>query len=665
MQLTAGKASRVETAASALTGQPSDTVSSWRSESWLAPRLVLVSLLTISLSFAAEPIGLPANIILGLNLVSYIAGGFYGSKGAIEGLWRGEIDVDLLMVLAALGAAGLGEWHEGAILLFLFSLSNVMQDYAIGRSRRAIKSLFRLYPEVATVKRGDLVVEVKISEINVGDTVLIGPGERIPVDGLVIAGRSAVDESPITGESLPVDKAPGGLVFAGTLNKVGVLDVRADRSSGQSTLSRIIQLVEEAQDSKAPTQRSVDSFEQRYAKFIIFSVLLIIIVPPVLGTTDFQSNFYRAMVLMTVASPCALVISIPSALISAIASAARGGVLFKGGASLEQLADIKAVAFDKTATLTTGQPRVTDLILTPAISELDLLGAAATVEARSEHPLAQAIVDRALALGATLGEADDFTAEPGRGVRGIVDSRVIRVGRPAQLHNGGVMPDHLRRSQAALERDGKTAVAVMRDDEWLGLIALADEIRAESSALVAELRRRGIQAVMLTGDNPRVAESIAGQLGIEHVYADLLPADKSTILRQLQRDYGAVAMVGDGINDAPALAIADVGIAMGAAGTDVALEAADVVLMGDRLERLGAAINLSLRTRRVVRQNIAVSLGVIALLLLGVFAIDLPLPVGVLGHEGSTVIVVLNGLLSLLVLPEIQRRRGEPPTGAA
>ena len=628
----------------------------WRSKAWLAPRLVAVALAAIVLSLAGEYVGASADVLLLLNMISYFAGGYYGSKSAIEGLRQGEIDVDLLMVLAALGAAALGEWHEGAVLLFLFSFSNVLQDYAIGRSRGAIQSLFKLYPEVATVKRGDAIFEVAIDQIHVGDTVLIEPGERIPVDGLVIAGCSAVDESPITGESLPVDKAAGARVFAGTLNKQGSLDVRSLRSAKQTTLARIIELVEEAQNSKALTQLRLDRFEQRYAKLIIFSIALIILVPPLLGTADFQSNFYRAMVLMTVASPCALVISVPSAVISAIAAAARSGVLFKGGASLERLAEIKVIAVDKTGTLTVGRPRVTDIAVTEDMTAEELMRTAASIEARSEHPLAKAIVSHAAAMGIALGEITEFIALPGRGVRARLGDEDIRVGRLAGVPGEADVPESLIQAQNRFEAEGKTTVAVLRNETWLGLIALADEIRTEAPSMVSALRRRGMKVAMLTGDNSRAANAIASQLGIQQVHAELLPEDKAIFLSQMRRDYGPVAMVGDGINDAPALAAADVGIAMGDAGADVALEAADLAIMGDNLGHLITAIDLSRRAGRVVQQNIVISLAVIALLLTGVFVVDLPLPIGVLGHEGSTVLVVLNGLLSLLVLPELRRR---------
>ena len=455
----------------------------WRSQTWLAPRLVALTLVAVIFSFLAERAGSSATLVLAINTIAYAAGGFYGAKTAVESLVQGKIDIDMLMVLAALGAAAIGQWHEGAILLFLFSLSNVLQDYAIGRSRTAIRGLFALYPEVAKVKRGEQILELKISEIEIGDTVLIEPAERIPVDGLVLAGQSAVDESPISGESMPADKAAGDRVFAGTLNGPGILDVRAQRSAEQTTLSRIIQLVEDAQDSKAPTERFLERFEQGYAKLVILAVVLFIFIPPALGISDFQSNFYRAMVLMTVASPCALVISVPSAIISAIASAARDGVLFKGGASLEKLAAVKVFAFDKTGTLTLGEPRVANVVCAAQVSEPELLTYAASAEARSEHPLAKAIVRRAQDAALELYDPTEFTALPGQGVTAKINGRRLRVGRVARMQNCPAMPDALSDKQRELEDDGKTVVAVLRDREWLGLIALADEKRTDAAPL--------------------------------------------------------------------------------------------------------------------------------------------------------------------------------------
>jgi Cd2+/Zn2+-exporting ATPase len=629
-------------------------------QSWLESRLVVVTLAAIIFSLLAERAGAAPWLILALNITSYVAGGFFGAKGALESLLKGRIDVDMLMILAALGAALVDQWHEGAILLFLFSLSNVLQDYAIGRSRQAIRSLLKLYPSEAKVRRNGQIIVLKIDKIRPGDIVLIEPGERIPVDGIVRSGHSTVDQAPITGESMPVEKQVDDRVFAGTLNQQGLLDVEATQAASDTTLARIIKMVEEAQDSKAPTERFLDKFEQVYAMLILGGVALFVVIPPALGLADFQSNFYRAMVLMTVASPCALVISTPAAFISAIASAARNGVLFKGGAYLEAMAGVKAVAFDKTGTLTVGKPAVTDIVPCEELSEDELLRVAASVEARSEHPLAKAVVSTAKKRQLALADVSEFEAIPGRGIQAVLDGQIIHLGSPAYLRQNGDFPQRLAEARERLEAEGKTVMLVQRDGKWLGLLAMADQIRPEARGIIADLRKHGIERVaMLTGDNARVAQNIAAQVGVDAVYAGLMPEDKVTALEEIEAQVGPVAMVGDGVNDAPALAAATIGIAMGAAGTDVALETADLVLMGDRLELIPYAIDLSKKARRVVWQNIAFSIGVIVLLMAASFVAGLALPVGVLGHEGSTVIVVLNGLISLLLWPEVQRRRGK------
>jgi Cd2+/Zn2+-exporting ATPase len=638
--------------------KPSSEKPRWLSKAWLEPRLVVVTLLAIALSLLVERLGASNNLVLVLNVISYMAGGFFGAKGALESLLRRRIDVDLLMILAAIGAALIDQWHEGAILLFLFSLSNVLQDYAIGRSRQAIRSLLKLYPSEAKVRRNGQVDILKIDRIRPGDIVLIEPGERIPVDGIVRSGHSTVDQSPITGESMPVEKQAGDRVFAGTLNQQGVLDVEAAQAASDTTLARIIKMVEEAQESKAPTERFLETFEQYYAMLILAVVGLFIVVPPALGLAEFDSNFYRAMVLMTVASPCALVISTPAAFISAIAAAARNGVLFKGGAYLEAMAAVKAVAFDKTGTLTVGKPAVTDVVPGEDLTEDELLHVAASVEARSEHPLAKAVVKAAKERRLQLAEVSQFEAIPGRGIQAVLDRQIVNLGSPAYLLQNGHFPRELAEARERLEAEGKTVTLVQRDGKWLGLIAMADQLRPEARGIIARLRENGVKRVaMLTGDNPRVAQNIAAQLSVDSVYAGLMPEDKVTVLKEIEAQVGPVAMVGDGVNDAPALAAATVGIAMGAAGTDVALETADLVLMGDRLELIPYAIQLSKKARRVVWQNIAFSIGVIIVLIGASFAASLALPLGVLGHEGSTVIVVLNGLLTLLIIPEIKRRR--------
>lgn len=645
----------------------------WLTQAWLEPRFVVITLAAILLSLISERLNAPHTLITIFNVTSYITGGVFGVTASLEALRQKQINVDLLMVLAAVGAALVDQWHEGAILLFLFSLSNVLQAYAIGRSRQAIRGLLKLYPSEAKVRRDGQIEVMKIERINIGDVVLIEPGERIPVDGLIVNGRSAVDQAPITGESMPVEKNVGDKVFAGTLNQQGVLDVEATQAAHDTTLARIIKLVEEAQDSKAPTERFLDTFEQYYAMFIIGAVLLFIIIPPALGLIDFQANFYRAMVLMTVASPCALVISTPASFISAIAAAARNGVLFKGGAYLEATAAIKAIAFDKTGTLTLGKPAVTDVVSCCELCEDDLLRVAATVESRSEHPLAKAIVAAANQRKLTLGEAEDFQAVTGLGITARLEKNFVRVGNVKFLEQQDAIPQRLALRLEQLELEGKTVIGVVREggchncaqcdhpednQNWMGIVAMADQLRPEAVGVIRHLHESGIERVaMLTGDNPRVAQSIAHQLGIDAVYAGLMPDDKVRIIKEIEAEVGPTAMIGDGVNDAPALATASIGIAMGAAGTDVALETADLVLMGDKLELIPYALNLSKKARRVVWQNISFALFVIFMLIVSAFAINLPLPLGVFGHEGSTVIVVLNGLISLLLWPEFQRQR--------
>lgn len=628
----------------------------WLTKEWLEPRLVGITLLGLILAAIGQQAGWSPALILAVHIMTYTAGGLFGLKSAVEGLRTGKVDVDLLMILAAVGAAIVGNWQEGGLLLFLFALSNVLQDYAIGRSRSAIKSLFKLYPEETQIRRDNTVQTVSFDAIQLTDTVLIAPGGRIPVDGVVVAGHSAVDQAPITGESIPVDKVVGDKVFAGTLNKKGSLDLRPTRLAGETTLARIIQMVENAQKNQAPTEQFLERFEQIYAKFIIVAISLFIVIPPLLGWTDFTSHFYRAMVLMTVASPCALVISVPAAFISAIASAARMGVLMKGGAFLEELAHVKLIAFDKTGTLTAGQPRLAQ-IAAHGVTEAELLSYAAAVESRSEHPLAEAIVQAAKERNLALSTIQDFQSLPGQGVQAQIDNHMLLVGSAAHLERQTPLPTDLKSIREQMESNGQTTMGVLRDGEWIGLLAAADTLRPDAPKVIADLRALGIEVAMLTGDQSSVAQAIAAQAGVSRVYAGLMPEDKVTIIKQLQAEVGNVAMVGDGVNDAPALALANVGIAMGVAGTDVALETADVVLMGDQLTRLRDAILLSRKAQRVVWQNIIFSLGVIVVLIISTFAVNLPLPLGVFGHEGSTVLVVLNGLISLLLLPEIQRRR--------
>ena len=620
----------------------------------LEPILVITTAAAVAASLIAERVGAPDWLILIINVISYVAGGWFGLQAGIKSLLKREINVDLLMVLAAAGAATVNQWHEGAILLFLFSLSNVLQAYAMDRSRHAIRALLKLRPNQALLRADGTTKVVSVDLLKIGDVVVIKPGERFPIDGSVVDGSSTVDQSPITGESMPVQKMKGDIVFAGTVNQNGSLDVRVTKEAQDTTLARIIKMVEEAQDQRAETQRFLDEFEQKYALAVIVSVLLFIVIPPLFFGQNFNSNFYRAMVLMTVASPCALVISTPASILSAIANAARRGILFKGGAYLEQMATIKAIAFDKTGTISTGRPAVTDVIPHGATTREQLLSLTAAVEARSEHPIARAVAKRAKDDGLNLDEPRDFESIPGQGVRGTLNGNTILVGTDRLMEAENLtIPADLVAERTRLESEGKTVLlaysgtlnAAKSENGWLGAIAVADELRPSARQIIQSLRDAGIEhIVILTGDNERVANAVCHEVGADDVRANLLPEDKVQAIKDLIAEYGPTAMVGDGVNDAPALAVATMGIAMGAAGTDVALETADIVLMADDLSNIAYAMRLSRRARRVVWQNIAFSLSVIGVLVISALGLNLLLPLGVVGHEGSTIVVVVNGL---------------------
>jgi Cd2+/Zn2+-exporting ATPase len=581
-----------------------------------------------------------------LFLISYFSGGYYGVKEGIEELKQGKASVDLLMILAAVGAATINQWMEGAILLFLFSLSNALQEFALEKSNRAIEALMKLRPDTACVRAEDGTErQVPIEEIIVGQTVIVRPGERFPLDAIVMDGTTTVDQSAITGESIPVDKVPGNEIFAGTMNNMGAVAIKVTKPATESTLARIVEMVQRARKGKARTQRILDEFEPKYALTVILITILLILVPYSFGWGSFDEIFYRAMTILVVASPCALVISTPATILSAIAHAARKGVLFKGGGYLEQAASIQYVAMDKTGTLTKGLPEVVGVYPLDSITPDELLQQAANAERLSEHPLAAAVVRAARAKGMSLDPIVNLRAVTGKGVEVEMGTHVIRVGSRRLMDDSGIVrPEIVMQRVDELEKEGNTVIFVARDLELLGLLALADVIKAEARQAIVELRRLGIkQVVMLTGDSHRVAESVAQQLGMVDFRAELLPGNKEQIIKELAA-LGPVAMVGDGVNDAPALASGNLGVAMGGAGTDVALETADVVLMSDDLTRLPWLIQLSRRARAVVWQNIVFSLSVIAVLVTAVFVADLPLPLGVIGHEGSTLIVVANGL---------------------
>jgi Cd2+/Zn2+-exporting ATPase len=612
----------------------------------LAP---VVCLLFLLVGIAAQALGWPDGIAIAAFVLAYLAGGALAARTGLLALVRRELNVDLLMVLAALGAAAIGEWQEGAALLFLFSLSNALQAYALDRTRRAITALMDLRPDTATVLEAGGERRVPIEQVAVGQHILVRPGERLPLDGLVAAGRTTIDQAPITGESAPAPKEPGAPVFAGTINQEGAISVRVTKPAGESTLARIVALVEAARSNKAPTQRWLDAFEQRYAMLVIGATLLAIALPPLLLEEAFAASFYRAMTLLVVASPCALVISTPAAVLSAIASAARQGVLFKGGAYLEAMADLRVIALDKTGTLTTGRPRVTDVAALDGVADDEVLRLAASLERHSEHPIAAALVTAAGGRGLALAEPMAVQAAPGRGLCGLVEGQSVLVGNAGLFAEAGrPLPEPVLALMRRLQAEGKTAMTVANGHP-LGVIAVADTPRPAAAGVIDRLRALGIRRmVMLTGDNQTVAEAVGRQLGVDEVRAELLPEEKAAVVAELARTEGRVAMVGDGVNDAPALATASIGVAMGAAGTDVALETADVVLMGDDLSKLAFAIGLSRRARRIIIQNLSFALLVIVVLIAATLAGRMTLPLGVLGHEGSTVLVVLNGLRLLL-----------------
>ena len=612
---------------------------------------MVITALAMIASLISRQLNSPAAVTTGFYLVAYVFGGYYGLKGGIESLRERTIDVDLLMILAALGAALVGEPFEGAMLLFLFSLSNVLQDFAMDRTRNAIRSLMALRPSTARIQRGDNIVELPIERVNISDLMIIKPGDRIALDGVVVDGQSSVDQSTITGESIPVSKQSGDKIFAGSINKNGSLNVRVTKLAKDSTIAKLIAMVEEARSEKAETQRFIDQAEQYYAIGVIILTAVFIAIPPTLFNVPFDDAFYKAMTILVAASPCAIVISTPATVLSAIGNGAKRGVLFKGGVYVENAATIKVIAFDKTGTLTIGEPQVTDIVPLSGVSEEELLALATAVEAKSEHPLAQATIDAAKARQLDIPEVTDFQSITGKGVEAVFNHEIIRIGNLRLFENKKMAKmDEATQDVERLQQEGKTSVVVASFDadgngRILGVLAFADVIRPDAPDVIANLRKHGIEhIVMLTGDNERVAKHIAAQVGVDDVFADLMPEDKVTAVKQVQAKYGPTIMVGDGVNDAPALATADIGMAMGAAGTDVALETADIVLMGDDLKNIPYVIGLSHQTRKTLVANLTFAISAIVIMILLIIFRNLPLPIAVLGHEGGTVLVSLNGM---------------------
>ena len=566
----------------------------------------------------------------------------------LGGLRRGRLllDIDFLMVIAAVGAAVVGAWAEGAFLLFLFALANALERYALDRARDAIRALADLAPDTARILQDGVERIVPIERVRPGDTVVLRPGERVPVDGLVMAGRSAIDQAPITGESVPVDKELGDEVFAGTVNGDGALEVEVTRAVGDRTLDRVVRLVEEAREAKAPSERLTARFEQVFVPMVVVADFLLIVVPPLLGMSGWGESLYRGMTVLVAASPCALALGAPAVMLAGIAQAARRGVLIKGGMHLEALARARVVAFDKTGTLTRGRPEVVDLAPADGVTAAELLTIAGAVERRSQHPLAQAVVRRAEAEGLALPPAGDLQSITARGVQSEVNGETVRIGSLKLWARAEEAPPAA--IAASIERigaSGRSVMVVQHGARWLGVIGLADPPRETGPATLARLRQMGLTPlVMLTGDHRGVAEAVGRELGLDVIRADLLPEEKVVAIRELTVEHGPVVMVGDGINDAPALAAASVGVAMGGAGSAAALETADAALMGDDLARLPFAIGLAQRARALLRQNLVIAGGMMAVLLLLAASGVLAIGPAVVGHEGSTLVVIANAL---------------------
>lgn len=597
-----------------------------------------------------------------LYLAAYFFGGFFTFREAFENIRAYRFEIDFLMLVAAIGAATLGEWAEGALLLFLFSLGHALEHYAMGRAKQAIEALAELAPQTALVRREGKTEDVPVEQLRLGDVVIVKPNERIPADGFVLKGESSVNQAPITGESVPVDKravddpqqaaanpdrlGPEHRTFAGTINGGGALEIQVTKLSSESTLARVVQMVSEAEAQKSPTQLFTDKFERYFVPAALGFVILLLFAGTVIDE-PFSKSFYRAMAVLVAASPCALAISTPSAVLSGVARAARGGVLVKGGGPLENLGRLGAIAFDKTGTLTEGKPRLTDVVSSEGASEDELLRVAMAVEGLSDHPLAAAVVQggKERLKGNSDLQAHDVQSITGRGVKASVDGQTVYIGKDSLFSEieGPPLPDALRASVENLKASGRTTMIVRRGDAYLGVLGLMDTPREAAKHVVVRLKELGIQRmIMLSGDNQQVADAVAKEVGIGEAVGDLMPDDKVETIKKLS-EQGGVAMVGDGVNDAPAMANATVGIAMGAAGSDVALETADVALMADDLNHLPFAVGLSRQTSRIIRQNLWFSLGIVAFLIPAT-VLGLQMGAAVLFHEGSTVLVVFNAL---------------------
>ncbi|NDV44851.1 heavy metal translocating P-type ATPase [Flagellimonas sediminis] len=608
--------------------------------------------------------GISANIHFGLYIAAYFFGGFFTLKEAVTKVAKGEFEIDFLMLVAAAGAAYLGEWAEGALLLFLFSLGHALENYAMGKAKKSIAALTDLAPKTALLKKDDDTVEVGIEELQVGDIIVVRPNSKISADGVIVKGNSSIDQSPITGESVPVDKTPienpdkeytsksdipdENRVFSGTINGNNTLEIKVIKEAKDSTLNRLVTMVQEAQDQKSPTQLLTDKFERYYVPSVILLVIVLNFAFLVIDET-WNESLYRSLAVLVAASPCALAISTPSAVLSGVARAARGGVLIKGGRPLEDLGVLTALAFDKTGTLTEGKPKLTDVESFGSIDKKELLEIAIAVEELSDHPLAKAVVrDGMERLGkdTKIPDADDLEAVQGKGIKANYQGNSIYIGNLELFEDidKGV-PSDVSEKVRALEGEGKTTMLIKRGNEFIGMLGLMDTPREKAKETLAQLKEIGIKKmIMLTGDNQKVADAVAEEIGLTEARGSLLPEEKVEAIKKLAEQENKLAMIGDGVNDAPAMANSTVGIAMGAAGSDVALETADIALMADKLETLPFAIGLSRKAKAIIKQNLWVSLGVVALLIPATIMSWASIGIAVAVHEGSTLVVVVNAL---------------------
>ena len=615
-------------------------------------RRTILSGLFLLLGYGLEKLGGTMGFFLILYFIAAVLGGWGNFRKAARALPRANFNMSVLMSIAVVGAMIIGEYEEGASVAFLFSVSEMLESWTMDKARRSIRELMDIAPKVATIRRNGLETDLPVEEIRVGDVMMIRPSEKIAMDGTIVKGESSINQAAITGESMPVEKGPGAGVFAGTLNINGALEVEVTKLVQDTTIAKIIHMVEEAQSRRAPSQAFVERFAAVYTPIVLVFAVGIALIPPLFFGLEWAPWIYRGLALLVVACPCALVVSTPVAIVSAISVAAQNGVLIKGGIHLEEAGSLIAIAFDKTGTLTKGTPAITDMIPLNGISEAMLLKIAASLEARSEHPLAAAIVKAAKERKLDFFAADDFSSLAGRGAQATVNGETLYIGNPRLFSELAISTESIAVQAERLQDEGKTVMLVGTGEKFFGMIAVADEVRADSAKTIADLKQAGIRhVIMLTGDNAATAKSIAAKVGSDEFRAELLPQDKVTAIEELLKNHGKVAMVGDGINDAPAMAMATVGIAMGGAGTDTALETADIVLMADDLSKLSFTMHVSRAAMSIIRQNITFSLTIKLIAVLAVFPGWLTLWLAIMADMGASILVTLNSLRLLQVKP--------------